>query len=185
MCLLRICLVNTDRISMTHINMIGLLPVRIHSFPFRWLCNESLPPASRRWSVEGLAYLTFDADVKEDLVQDKNALLAMCELAKVRLTSVGFHNHLMCVYLGWVTQPCLVFIVLLQSEDKTVLFAVGSTLVNCTNSYDVEKPDPQMVELAKYAKQHVPEEHPKVVSSSSVMLQSRSPGCQSDINLSV
>uniref|UniRef100_A0A671Y7K4 Unc-45 myosin chaperone A n=1 Tax=Sparus aurata TaxID=8175 RepID=A0A671Y7K4_SPAAU len=95
----------------------------------KWLCNESLPPTSRRWSVEGLAYLTFDADVKEDLVQDKNALLAMCELAK--------------------------------SEDKTVLFAVGSTLVNCTNSYDVEKPDPQMVELAKYAKQHVPEEHPK------------------------
>uniref|UniRef100_A0A4W6EHC9 Unc-45 myosin chaperone A n=1 Tax=Lates calcarifer TaxID=8187 RepID=A0A4W6EHC9_LATCA len=95
----------------------------------KWLCNESLPPTSRRWSVEGLAYLTFDADVKEDLVEDKSALLAMFELAK--------------------------------SEDKTVLFAVGSTLVNCTNSYDVEKPDPQMVELAKYAKQHVPEEHPK------------------------
>uniref|UniRef100_G3PCA5 Unc-45 myosin chaperone A n=1 Tax=Gasterosteus aculeatus aculeatus TaxID=481459 RepID=G3PCA5_GASAC len=96
---------------------------------FRWLCNESLPPTTRRWSVEGLAYLTFDADVKEDLVEDKNALLAMFELAK--------------------------------SEDKTVLFAVGSTLVNCTNSYEVEKPDPQMVKLAKYAKQHVPEEHPK------------------------
>ncbi|XP_072290917.1 protein unc-45 homolog A [Eucyclogobius newberryi] len=95
----------------------------------KWLCNESLPPTSRRWSVEGLAYLTFDADVKEDLVADKSALQAMFELAK--------------------------------SEDKTVLFAVGSTLVNCTNSYDVEKPDPQMVELAKYAKQHVPEEHPK------------------------
>lgn len=95
----------------------------------KWLCNESLPPTSRRWSVEGLAYLTFDADVKEDLVEDKNALLAMFDLAK--------------------------------SEDKTVLFAVGSTLVNCSNSYDVEKPDPQMVELAKYAKQHVPEEHPK------------------------
>lgn len=57
-------------------------------------------------------------------------------------------------------KPC--FILFVQSEDKTVLFAVGSTLVNCTNSYDVEKPDPQMVELAKYAKQHVPEEHPKV-----------------------
>lgn len=50
---------------------------------FRWLCNESLPPTSRRWSVEGLAYLTFDADVKEDLVEDKNALVAMFELAKV------------------------------------------------------------------------------------------------------
>ncbi|XP_049580592.1 protein unc-45 homolog A isoform X2 [Syngnathus scovelli] len=95
----------------------------------KWLCNESLPPTSRRWSVEGLAYLTFDADVKEDFVEDRNALQAMFELAK--------------------------------SEDKTVLFAVGSTLVNCTNSYEVEKPDPQMVELAKYAKQHVPEEHPK------------------------
>lgn len=58
----------------------------------------------------------------------------------------------------------LIFFTLLQSEDKTVLFAVGSTLVNCTNSYDVEKPDPQMVELAKYAKQHVPEDHPKVTS---------------------
>ncbi|XP_062847281.1 protein unc-45 homolog A [Trichomycterus rosablanca] len=95
----------------------------------KWLCNESLPSTSRRWAVEGLAYLTFDADVKEDLVEDKNALQAMFQLAK--------------------------------SEDKTVLFAIGSTLVNCTNSYDTEKPDPQLVELAKYAKQHVPEEHPK------------------------
>ncbi|CAH2274175.1 unc-45 homolog A [Pelobates cultripes] len=47
------------------------------------------------------------------------------------------------------------------SEDKTVLFAVASTLVNCTNSYDREEINPQMLELAKYAKQHVPEEHPK------------------------
>uniref|UniRef100_A0AAY4BG94 UNC-45/Cro1/She4 central domain-containing protein n=1 Tax=Denticeps clupeoides TaxID=299321 RepID=A0AAY4BG94_9TELE len=99
----------------------------------KWLCNDSLPATSRRWAVEGLAYLTFDADVKEDLVEDKKALNAMFELAK--------------------------------SEDKTVLFAVGSTLVNCTNSYDVEKPDPQLVELAKYAKQHVPEEHPKDAQS--------------------
>ncbi|KAG5273944.1 hypothetical protein AALO_G00157460 [Alosa alosa] len=99
----------------------------------KWLCNESLPATSRRWAIEGLAYLTFDADVKEDLVQDKNALQAMFHLAK--------------------------------SEDKTVLFAIGSTLVNCTNSYDADKPDPQMVELAKYAKQHVPEEHPKDTQS--------------------
>lgn len=49
----------------------------------RWLCNDSLPPTSRRWAVEGLAYLTFDADVKEDLVEDKNALQAMFQLAKV------------------------------------------------------------------------------------------------------
>lgn len=43
-----------------------------------------------------------------------------------------------------------------------MLFAVASALVNCTNSYDYEEPDPKMVELAKYAKQHVPEQHPKV-----------------------
>lgn len=49
-----------------------------------------------------------------------------------------------------------------QSEERSVLFAVGSALVNCTNSYDYEEPDPKMVELAKYAKQHVPEQHPKV-----------------------
>lgn len=74
--------------------------------------------------------------------------------------------------MGLTTLFCFVFFfVLLQSEDKTVLFAVGSTLVNCTNSYDVEKPDPQMVELAKYAKQHVPEEHPKVTSKSSFLHQ--------------
>lgn len=73
--------------------------------------------------------------------------------------------------MGLTTLFCFVFFVLLQSEDKTVLFAVGSTLVNCTNSYDVEKPDPQMVELAKYAKQHVPEEHPKVTAKSSFLHQ--------------
>lgn len=53
----------------------------------------------------------------------------------------------------------------LQSEDRSVLYAVASTLVNCTNSYDHEEPDPQMLELAKYAKQHVPEQHPKVSSA--------------------
>lgn len=43
-----------------------------------------------------------------------------------------------------------------------MLFAVASTLVNCTSSYDHEEPDPQLVELAKYAKQRIPEKHPKV-----------------------
>lgn len=51
---------------------------------------------------------------------------------------------------------------------------MGSTLVNCTNSYDAEKPDPQLVELAKYAKQHVPEEHPKVTFKNRLLLSCRS-----------
>ncbi|NWX94176.1 UN45A protein, partial [Nothoprocta pentlandii] len=95
----------------------------------KWLCNESIDAGTRRWAVEGLAYLTFDADVKEEFVEDKAAMQAMFQLAK--------------------------------SEDRSVLYAVASTLVNCTNSYDHEEPDPQMLELAKYAKQHIPEQHPK------------------------
>lgn len=68
------------------------------SFCHRWLCNESLPPASRRWSVEGLAYLTFDADVKEDLVEDKSALQAMFQLAKVRQWQRFFPSE-HCIYV--------------------------------------------------------------------------------------
>uniref|UniRef100_A0A8C4JRR1 Unc-45 myosin chaperone A n=1 Tax=Dromaius novaehollandiae TaxID=8790 RepID=A0A8C4JRR1_DRONO len=93
----------------------------------KWLCNETIDAGTRRWAVEGLAYLTFDADVKEEFVEDKAAMQAMFHL----------------------------------SEDRSVLYAVASTLVNCTNSYDHEEPDPQMLELAKYAKQHIPEQHPK------------------------
>uniref|UniRef100_A0A8C3VDY6 Protein unc-45 homolog A n=1 Tax=Catharus ustulatus TaxID=91951 RepID=A0A8C3VDY6_CATUS len=93
----------------------------------KWLCNEAIDAGTRRWAVEGLAYLTFDADVKEEFVEDKAAIPA-------------------CSSLLW---------------DRSVLYAVASTLVNCTNSYDHEEPDPQMLELAKYAKQHIPEQHPK------------------------
>lgn len=132
------------------------------SLSSRWLCNEALPPTSRRWAIEGLAYLTLDADVKEDLVEDKKALQAMFELAKVTPFPLFWRYTSPIILILDRYSKSLMFSFSLQSEDKTVLFAVGSTLVNCTNSYDVEKPDPQMVELAKYAKQHVPEEHPKV-----------------------
>ncbi|XP_059128406.1 protein unc-45 homolog A [Peromyscus eremicus] len=95
----------------------------------KWLCNDQIDAGTRRWAVEGLAYLTFDADVKEEFVEDEAALKALFQLSR--------------------------------SEERSVLFAVASALVNCTNSYDYEEPDPKMVELAKYAKQHVPEQHPK------------------------
>ena len=34
-----------------------------------------------------------------------------------------------------------------------------ATLVNITNSYDKQEIDPQMIELAKFAKHHIPEDH--------------------------
>ncbi|TWW60067.1 Protein unc-45 -like protein B [Takifugu flavidus] len=95
----------------------------------KWLCNPQIDTKTRKWAIEGLAYLTNDADVKDDFVEDELALKAMFELAK--------------------------------SKDKTILYAVACTLINCTNSYDKKEIIPELVQLAKFSKQHVPEQHPK------------------------
>uniref|UniRef100_A0A8C5I8X6 Protein unc-45 homolog B n=2 Tax=Gouania willdenowi TaxID=441366 RepID=A0A8C5I8X6_GOUWI len=95
----------------------------------KWLCNPQIDTKTRKWAIEGLAYLTNDADVKDDFVEDEMALKAMFELAK--------------------------------SNDKTILYAVACILVNCTNCYDKKEMIPELVELAKFSKQHVPEQHPK------------------------
>uniref|UniRef100_A0A8C5APR1 Protein unc-45 homolog B n=1 Tax=Gadus morhua TaxID=8049 RepID=A0A8C5APR1_GADMO len=95
----------------------------------KWLVNPQLDTRTRKWAIEGLAYLTNDADVKDDFVEDEPAMKAMFELAK--------------------------------SKDKTILYAVACTLVNCTNSYEKKDILPELVQLAKFSKQHVPEQHPK------------------------
>uniref|UniRef100_A0A8C7U9H4 Protein unc-45 homolog B n=1 Tax=Oncorhynchus mykiss TaxID=8022 RepID=A0A8C7U9H4_ONCMY len=95
----------------------------------KWLCNSAMDTKTRKWAIEGLAYLTQDADVKDDFVEDEPAMKAMFELAK--------------------------------SKDKTILYAVACTLVNCTNSYEKKEIMPELVQLAKFSKQHVPEQHPK------------------------
>ncbi|KAK2841318.1 hypothetical protein Q7C36_012897 [Tachysurus vachellii] len=95
----------------------------------KWLCNPTLDVRTRKWAIEGLAYLTNDADVKDDFVEDEPAMRAMFELAK--------------------------------SKDKTILYSVACTLVNCTNSYEKKEIIPELVQLAKFSKQHVPEQHPK------------------------
>ncbi|XP_076586644.1 protein unc-45 homolog B [Chaetodon auriga] len=95
----------------------------------KWLCNPQIDTKTRNWAIEGLAYLTNDADVKDDFVEDELALKAMFELSK--------------------------------SKDKTILYAVACTLVNCTNCYEKKEIIPELVQLAKFSKQHVPEQHPK------------------------
>ncbi|XP_040010228.1 protein unc-45 homolog B [Xiphias gladius] len=95
----------------------------------KWLCNPQIDTKTRKWAIEGLAYLTNDADVKDDFVEDEPAMKAMFELAK--------------------------------STDKTILYAVACILVNCTNCYDKKEIIPELVQLAKFSKQHVPEQHPK------------------------
>lgn len=61
----------------------GVPQPQLTSLSPRWLCNETIDAGTRRWAVEGLAYLTFDADVKEEFVEDKAAMEAMFHLAKV------------------------------------------------------------------------------------------------------
>ncbi|XP_041855676.1 protein unc-45 homolog B [Melanotaenia boesemani] len=95
----------------------------------KWLCNPQIDTKTKKWAIEGLAYLTNDADVKDDFVEDEPAMKAMFELAK--------------------------------SRDKTILYAVACTLINCTNCYDKKEIIPELVQLAKFSKQHVPEQHPK------------------------
>lgn len=95
----------------------------------KFLVNTARDHDLRKWATEGLAYLTLDADVKEELVDDTGALKSIFELSR--------------------------------NTEKNMTYACVTVLVNVINSYD--KPDimPEMVELAKFSKQHVPEEHEK------------------------
>lgn len=48
---------------------------------------------------------------------------------------------------------------LAKSGDQSVLYGVVTTFVNLVNAYEKEELLPELVELAKFAKHHVPEEH--------------------------
>ena len=47
----------------------------------------------------------------------------------------------------------------LQIKDKGTAYPVAQILVNCANAYDKKEVEPELVELAKFAKHHIPEEH--------------------------
>lgn len=93
----------------------------------RFLIKPGKDKDIRKFAAEGLSYLTLDADVKEKLVEDKQAIQALIELAK--------------------------------TGDQSVLYGVVTTLVNLVNAYEKQELLPELVELAKFAKHHVPEEH--------------------------
>uniref|UniRef100_A0A1A9X234 Protein unc-45 homolog B n=1 Tax=Glossina brevipalpis TaxID=37001 RepID=A0A1A9X234_9MUSC len=48
---------------------------------------------------------------------------------------------------------------LARSGDQSCLYGVVTTFVNLCNAYEKQEILPEMLELAKFAKQHVPEEH--------------------------
>merc|ERR1712018_250306 len=49
----------------------------------------------------------------------------------------------------------------LAKADKSqdCAYGVVTIFVNCTNSFEKKEIDPEMIELAKFAKHHIPEEH--------------------------
>ncbi|GFO40405.1 unc-45-like protein a [Plakobranchus ocellatus] len=95
----------------------------------KFLVNANQDSDLRKWATEGLAYLTLDADIKEELASDTQALASIFGLAK--------------------------------ESDRNMTYASVTVLVNLTNSYDKQEVSPEMIELAKFAKQHIPEEHAK------------------------
>ena len=46
-----------------------------------------------------------------------------------------------------------------KTGAQKVVYGVLASLVNVTNSYDKQEINPEILELAKFAKQHIPEEN--------------------------
>lgn len=83
----------------------------------------------KEYAIEALAYLSFDGDVKQELVDDKKSLDALFEIMTFDINS-------------------------------PVVYSILNIFVNLTNSYDKQEKSPELIELAKFAQQHVPQEHP-------------------------
>ncbi|KAL7728996.1 hypothetical protein ACLKA6_019831 [Drosophila palustris] len=93
----------------------------------RFLIKPGKDKDIRRWAADGLAYLTLDAECKEKLIDDKDSIHALMDLAR--------------------------------AGDQSCLYGVVTTFVNLCNAYEKQELVPEMVELAKFAKHHIPEEH--------------------------
>eukprot|EP00096_Caligus_rogercresseyi_P016764 TRINITY_DN965_c0_g1_i1.p1 TRINITY_DN965_c0_g1~~TRINITY_DN965_c0_g1_i1.p1 ORF type:complete len:973 (+),score=328.63 TRINITY_DN965_c0_g1_i1:292-3210(+) len=93
----------------------------------RFLINPGKDRDLRKWAVEGLSYLSLDAEVKERLCEDEPALRALVDLAK--------------------------------QGKQDCCYGVVTLLVNLTNSFDKADINPELLELAKFAKHHIPQEH--------------------------
>lgn len=96
----------------------------------KYLTNPDKDKDLWKWATEGLAYLTLDADIKELIMENTEAIKSLVEVAK-------------------------------YPSDKITTYAAITVFVNLTNSYDKQDVPDEIKELAKFSKQHVPEDHPK------------------------
>lgn len=84
----------------------------------------------KRYAIEGLAFLSFDGDVKDEIVDDCNSLKSIYDT-------------------------------LISDPESPIVYSILTIFVNLTNSYEKQDVSPELIELAKFAKQHIPQEHPK------------------------
>jgi len=103
--------------------------VKLYQTCRKFLLNPNKEFSLKKWSCEGVAYLTLDADVKETLVHDTEALKGLLDLA--------------------------------GADDSTITYGICNALVNLTNSYDKPEKNPELEEIAKFAKQPLPQPHEK------------------------
>ncbi len=91
-----------------------------------------------------------DADVKEKLCEDEEAMKSLIELAKEGKAGEG-----------------IIFLKKFKNLQEIKLFnslldctyGIVTLLVNVCNAYEKEEIMPEMLELAKFAKHHIPQDH--------------------------
>ncbi|KAL7674454.1 hypothetical protein ACOME3_000735 [Neoechinorhynchus agilis] len=89
----------------------------------------------KRHAIDGLAYLTLDADVKEELLGNEIAmkeLFSVCQEAEKA-----------------------------EHGSQETAFSATVIISNLSNAEPLKRPDEEMVKLAKYAQHHIPVSHPK------------------------
>jgi len=96
----------------------------------KFLASPEKDLSLQKWAIEGIAFLSMDAEVKEVLIKDLPTL-------KVFFTDVIVEG----------------------TKDQSLLYGVATILVNLTNSYDKPERNPQLEELGKYAGENLPKEH--------------------------
>ncbi|KAG7169405.1 unc-45 B-like [Homarus americanus] len=136
-------------------------------------CEALIAAATKKDKCRSI--ITQGTDILKKLYQSKNDAIkvrALVGLFLVNPTKDKDMRRWACEGLSYLTldadvkeklisdRPALrSMIELAKSGDMNCLYGVVATFVNLCNAYDTQEVIPEMVELAKFAKQHVPETH--------------------------
>merc|ERR1719348_318653 len=139
------------------------------------VASEALIAATAK-KKDAQSIITQGMDILKTLYKSKNdhikvrALVGMCKLG-----SSGGHDssiRTLAEGISFLTldadvkeklvddEPAIKALIELgRTGGQDCAYGVITTLVNCTNSFDKQEISEEMIELAKFAKHHVPQEH--------------------------